>query len=171
MFRRSILAALATAAITAAVTAAAVITAKVLNENEEKKDETDDEGVHFIDLEEDDEKETAPEIAAIKDLYPYLDTEFIETQFDRNAEFNRQYPEHTMITISHKAKFADRETTEKYLKIAEENGFETEAIGAFENVITRKFFTTEGAILSDIYNVANQVNALNGIYEGYRIEE
>ena len=170
MFRRSIIAALMTAAVTAAVTAAAVITAKVITENEDNKDE-EDEGVHFIDLEEEEEKELKPEIAAVKDLYPFLDTDFIETQFERNPEFNRQYPADTLITMSHKAKFADRETNEKYVGIAKENGFETEAIGAFEIVITRKFFTSEGKILSDIYNVANQVCALNGIYEGYRIEE
>ena len=30
--------------------------------------------------------------------------------------------------------------------------------------------TEDGAILSDIYNVANQVGCLKGVYEGYNIE-
>lgn len=36
-------------------------------------------------------------------------------------------------------------------------------------VATRKFFTQPGAIISDILNVANQTNALQGVYEKYDI--
>ena len=39
-----------------------------------------------------------------------------------------------------------------------------------EIVVAKKLYSTDGAILSDIYNVANQVNCLNGTYEGYKID-
>ena len=35
----------------------------------------------------------------------------------------------------------------------------------------RKFFTVEGAVISDVLNVANQTNALKGEYKDYQIEE
>ena len=54
--------------------------------------------------------------------------------------------------------------------IAEENGYSLDVIGAAECIITKKMFTENGSILSDIYNVANQVACLNGTYEGYRID-
>ena len=51
-----------------------------------------------------------------------------------------------------------------------ENGYDVEELNTKEIVVAKKLYSTDGAILSDIYNVANQVNCLNGTYEGYKID-
>ena len=53
---------------------------------------------------------------------------------------------------------------------AKENGYDVEELNTKEIVVAKKLYSTDGAILSDIYNVANQVNCLNGTYEGYKID-
>lgn len=164
MFRRTIGAALAAGVV---VAAAALI--RVL----EKEAEEEEERKNYINLEDNAEgtkKNVAPEILEIAELYPYLDTAFIAEQFGRNEVFNSEYPENTLITIAHKAKFPDAWTMQEYIKIVKENGYESEALSDTENIISKKMFSKDGAILSDIYNVANQVACVKGTYEGYKID-
>ena len=163
MFRRTIGAALAATAI---IAAGAVI--KLLLDETNTYDEEDDE-VNFINID-DGEAEVSPEILEIAKLYPYLDKKFIAEQFARNEALNKEYPEDTLITIAHKAKFPDAWTLEEYTKIVTENGYTAEKLNDTENIISKKMFTTDGAILSDIYNVSNQVACLKGTYEGYKID-
>lgn len=167
MFRRTIGAALAAAAITVAA-----LIIKELDKETEAPEEEDDDSVHFVDLDdsEDDETEYPEEVREIADVYPYLEPWFISEQLNRNDVFNREYPEDTLITITHKAKFEDAETAEEYLKIAVDNGYKTEKLSDVESLIIKKMFTADGVILSDIYNVANQVACLKGQYEGYKID-
>jgi len=185
MFRKTILA--------AAVAAAAGIAAALIYSLSEKKSsgKEDDDEVNFIDIadgsdseedvadkpqkfeqqkpEEDDGVEYAPEVSEIAGMYPYLKKAFIAEQYGRNDAFMTQYPEDTLITIIHKAKFEDADTLKSFNAIAEANGFTSEAISDTEGTVSRKMFTEDGAILSDIYNVANQVACLRGTYEGYSI--
>ncbi|MBQ6451388.1 MAG: hypothetical protein IJJ29_05640 [Solobacterium sp.] len=170
MFRRTIGTALAAAVITAAA-----LIIKKLDEQTEKPAETeeDDDRVNFVDIvdeDEEQEKKYPAEVTEIAEVYPYLKPAFIAEQLARNDAFNREYPEDTLVTICHKAKFEDPAVTEEYLRIASDNGYGTEKINENENQIIKKMFTTEGAILSDIYNVSNQVAALGGTYEGYKID-
>lgn len=163
MFRKTIGAAFAAAV----VVGVAALVRTILEESEK---ETDDE-IHFIELEDEPKKkEVSPEVLEIAKIYPYLDTEFIAEQFARNDAFVKEYPEDTLVSISHKAKFVDAWTLQEYTKIAQENGYEATALSETENIITKKMFATDGAILSDIYNVANQVACLKGTYEGYKID-
>ena len=167
-FRRTI-----GAALTAAAVLGTVAIVRSIMEEEKTEEEAADDSVNFINLDNGDEteEEFAPEIVEIAKLYPYLDKHFIAEQFARNGAFNKEYPEDTLITISHKAKFADPHTMQDYVKISEENGYVSEELSETENVIVKKMFTTEEAILSDIYNVSNQVACLGGTYEGYKIEK
>ncbi len=136
-----------------------VVTEEETVEPEEVKEESQPE-----------EKVYSEEVEEIAKLYPYLEKEFIERQFLRNDTFNEQYPEDTLITISHKSAFEDANVLEEFVKIAEVNGYAVDRVNEKEIIISKKMFTEEGAILSDIYNVANQVECLNGEYEGYHIE-
>lgn len=188
MFKRLIGAALASAA---AIGVAVAV--KLLLESEDSETEEDDEEseVRFVSIEdgkpeetavkEDAAKEAAPaekkeekvypaEIEEIAGLYPYLEKDFIAEQFARNDVFNQQYPEDSLIKITHKAKFDSTDTVRDFTKIGEDNGYFAEMLNEHEATISRKIFTEDGSILSDIYNVANQVACLKGIYEGYNIE-
>ncbi len=185
LLKRTLLA--AGVAAVAGIAAAAVFSMK---EDKDDNDSSDDE-VNFINItdgsdkeedvaekpqkfeqkkpESDEEKEYAQEINEISDLYPYLTKPFIEEQFKRNDAFNAQYPEDTLITITHKAKFEENKVLKEFLAIAEANGFTGAELSETEGTITKKMFTEDGAILSDIYNASNQAVCLHGTYEGYSI--
>lgn len=163
----------------AAIGAAAIVKLIIDQETGEEEPEEAEE-VRFISIEDKAEEEKPAEKAAetkeypaeieeIATLYPYLSKDFIAEQFGRNAAFNEQYPEDSLITITHKAKFGDTETMKEFTKIGEDNGYASEILNDTEATITRKMFTEDGSILSDIYNVSNQVACLKGTYEGYNI--
>lgn len=176
MARKSLMAAV----LAAGLVSTGIVIRSLLNDTL-KYDEDDDDEINFINITEEEaddnedeeelvKEEVSPEAQEIAGLYPYLKTDFIAEQFGRNEIFNREYPEDTLVTISHKAKFETEEMMQEFAKIAEENGYQANTIDATENLITKKMFTEDGSILSDIFNVANQVACLNGTYEGYRID-
>lgn len=177
MLRKIIGAAVAATAVTAAVVVT-VVTKKKKNE-----EEVEEEQVHFInidDVDETEESEEVPdekveeeisdEIKEVASIYPYLSTSFVAEQFARNDVFNEKYPEDTLVTISHKARFSHLDEKEQFCFIAKDNEYEVEELSEKEVLVKKKMYSTDGAILSDIYNVANQVNCLNGTYEGYQID-
>ena len=168
MLRKILGAAVAATAVTAAV-------ATVVMKKNKKETEEYDEPIHFINIDDDEGEEKvveeiSEEVKEIATIYPYLSTEFIAEQFARNAAFNEQYPEDTLVIMSHKARFSHEEEKLQFVDIASQNGYEVKEVNSKEIIATKKLYTTDGAILSDIYNVANQVNYLNGTYEGYNID-
>ncbi|MBQ1532741.1 MAG: YtxH domain-containing protein [Solobacterium sp.] len=115
-------------------------------------------------------KPYAPEVEQIAELYQFLDKDFIEELFYKNSEFTSKFPVDTLIRLSHKCYFSDTAIMREFERIAVNNGYAAEEMNDHETVVSRKMFTEEGSILSDIFNVANQVEALHGSYEGYRID-
>ena len=115
-------------------------------------------------------KPYAPEVEQIAELYQFLDKDFIEELFYKNSEFTSKFPVDTLIRLSHKCYFSDTAIMREFERIAVNNGYAAEEMNDHETVVSRKMFTEEGSILSDIFNVANQVEALRGSYEGYRID-
>ncbi len=91
-------------------------------------------------------------------------------QYGRNPVFEQEYPENTLVTMNHKAKFETPEVLKEFTEIAEQNGYAVENLSETSCIASRKMFTQAGSILSDIFNMANQVNALGGTYGGYRID-
>ncbi len=175
MLRKIIGAAVAATAVTAAVVAT------VVTKKKQEKDVEEEEQVHFINIDDGEEteeveeqkeecEEVSDEVKEIASIYPYLSTSFVAEQFARNDVFNEKYPEDTLVTISHKARFSHLDEKEQFCSIAKDNEYEVEELSEKEVLVKKKMYSTDGAILSDIYNVANQVNCLNGTYEGYQID-
>ncbi len=175
MLRKIIGAAVAATAVTAAVVAT------VVTKKKQEKDVEEEEQVHFINIDDGEEteeveekkeecEEASAEVKEIASIYPYLSTSFVAEQFARNDVFNEKYPEDTLVTISHKARFSHLDEKEQFCSIAKDNEYEVEELSEKEVLVKKKMYSTDGAILSDIYNVANQVNCLNGTYEGYQID-
>ena len=111
----------------------------------------------------------ANELDAIAQLYPYLSKEFIAQQFAKNADYNREYPADTLVRLIHTVQFDDPSALTSCEEIARRRGYEIEPSGDHEVKISRRLFTENGAILSDIYNVANQTACLNGSWLGVDI--
>lgn len=190
---------IASAAAAAAVGVIAAVYNNRKDANEEvKKDDaaSDDDAVSFIDIEDGAEPaspETKPEEAAVEEekpeetqpaeeeaaganeldaiaqLYPYLSKEFIAQQFAKNADYNREYPADTLVRLIHTVQFDDPAALTSFEEIARRRGYEIEPSGDHEVKISRRLFTENGAILSDIYNVANQTACLNGSWLGVDI--
>ena len=171
MSRKSILAFSAIA-----LAAASALAAYTLKKSKKTQENEDDE-IHFIKIEDGDveEKKVNPsfeeksdEVKEVASVYPYLDLDFIEKILNKNDEFNSSYEEDSLVTVMHHVRFAIAEERNAFEEIMGLSGYETTTQDD-KVVATRKFFTQPGAIISDILNVANQTNALQGVYEKYDI--
>ena len=171
MSRKSILAFSAIA-----LAAASALAAYTLKKSKKTQENEDDE-IHFIKSEDGDvdEKKVDPsfeeksdEVKEVASVYPYLDLDFIEKILNKNDEFNSSYEEDSLVTVMHHVRFAIAEERKAFEEIMGLSGYETTTQDD-KVVATRKFFTQLGAIISDILNVANQTNALQGVYEKYDI--
>ena len=156
MSRKSILAFSAIA-----LAAASALAAYTLKKSKKTQENEEDDEIHFIKIEDGDVKEVAS-------VYPYLDLDFIEKILNKNDEFNSSYEEDSLVTVMHHVRFAIAEERKAFEEIMGLSGYETTTQDD-KVVATRKFFTQPGAIISDILNVANQTNALQGVYEKYDI--
>lgn len=109
------------------------------------------------------------ELDAIAQLYPYLSKDFIASQFAKNADYNRDYPADTLVRLVHTVSFEDAAALSSFEEIARRRGYEIEPFGDHQVKVSRRLFTENGAILSDIYNVANQTACLKGSWLGVDI--
>jgi hypothetical protein len=180
MFQKTIIG----AAIIAAA-AGAVVLAKVLKDEKEKDDseEEDDTEVHFIKIDDDDddvEEDNTPkfdasdkpaEVQEVCGVYPYLNPDFVEEMLAKNSEFNAMFENDTLIQITHHVTFKEHTDLETFLDIMDEAGYICVQLSDHEMTAQKKLFTEEGAILSDVLNVANQTAALHGSYEGQTVSK
>lgn len=199
MFRRSILGVLTIAAGVGAALAIKYLTESEKSLDEHEKDLFDgDDEVHFIHINDGDNDvtrsneeadiptfskedvteevpvqsntEMQEEVREICAVYPYLEADFVADLLHKNNEFDELYPEDTLITISHAMKFTDDQSSDIFLKIADEAGYICTKVG-LTITATKKLFTQSGAIISDVLNVSNQTRALGGDYLEYTIEK
>ena len=180
MLRKLVWAGIAVVAVNAAL--------NVYLENKEKEveEELDEENeVNFINIMDDEDEELdetkmtpfhakqegyANEIEEISDLYTHLHPDFIASVFEKKEEFDEEYPVDTLIEISHSACFPSEKLNDLCIEVMRGNGYTCIKDG-LDLVLRRKLFTEDASILSDIYNVANQVACLDGEYLGYTIEK
>lgn len=172
---RKVLFSFTTLAVVAA--AAAGIACWKLRKNKKEETEKDDE-IHFIKIEDGDVEKESPktysaegkstEVQEIAAVYPYLNPDFIEEILSKDAKFNANYEEDVLVTITHRVKFSDAEERKAFVEIMEVSGYTTNVESEYVSA-SRKFFTESGAIISDILNVANQTNALQGEYVEYQV--
>lgn len=183
MFKRTVLSAFVVAA-----GVGAGLLLKVLQDKkaEEEKEYDDDEEIHFIRINDDDEDtpepavtvkepaaeepEVSPEVKEICGLYPYLKPAFVSDLLSRNSELNQAYPEDTLITLTHDSVFEDAKAAADFAEIMETAGYQCRTENEKEVFAAKKLFTEDGAIISDILNVANQAAALKGCYRNHTIQ-
>lgn len=153
----------------AAVGTVGAVALKHLKNKQNTTEEQDDE-VHFIKIEdgEESEEEASDEVKEVAAVYPYLKASFIDEVLSKNTEFTAKYEDDMLVTVSHHVTFPQIEERKAFVDIMEVGGYETIVDGDCV-IASRKFFTQNGAIVSDILNVANQTNALQGTYDSYDI--
>lgn len=115
-----------------------------------------------------DEEEVPQEVKEIAELYPYLDVPFIQSVLAKDPEYKEQFQGEPLITIVHEATFKDEESALKFVKVMDEAGYQCEKNDLKVKAEVREF-CEDGTIISDELNVANQVRALDGQYEGITV--
>lgn len=117
-----------------------------------------------------DPAEVREDVKEVLELYPFLSAEFVEDVLEKNEKLMKEYPEDTLVCVIHKMTFADLRTLLEFEMIMTDAGYICTQIDKEALEVSRRFFSEDGAVISDILNVANQVNALHGTYEGYVLE-
>jgi len=173
MFKRKIV----TSVLLLGAVAGAYAAVKLLKDDKEDVDEElDDNEIHFINISDEEVRkpydvegrdQSVKEVAA---MYPYLDPDFIEEMLSKKEELNKSFNEDTLVTVSHKVDFKMLDRLEEFTKIMEEAGYEVES-DELNVVVSRKLFTEDDAILSDVLNVANQAAVLYGEYLENEVKE
>lgn len=141
-------------------------------ENPEEKEQDTDKEVEIQQFHAfpEDPDELQEDVREILELYPFLKADFIEKVLDKNAEFMESYPEDTLVCVTHKVEFTEMRTLLEFEMIMTDATYICTQIDRETLEVSRRFFSEDGAVVSDILNVANQVNALHGNYIGYNLE-
>lgn len=153
----------------------AALAVKLVKDNKNKEDEEADDEIHFIKIDDEDEmpkfdlSNRSDEVKEVCGVYPYLDPDFVEKILGQNTEFNEKYEKDTLVNVTHFVHFKDAASREGFETIMGANGYVCNQMGETEVTAAKKLFTEDGAIISDILNVANQAAALGGTYEKYDV--
>ena len=109
---------------------------------------------------------------SIKAIYPYLSNGFIKGVYDLKEVFAKDYKEDEKIVILHRLVFEDIDGLRKFVDVMVNHNY---LINADEKKmivdVFKEHINTDGKILTDIFEVANQAKYLSGDYDGYRIIE
>lgn len=112
-----------------------------------------------------DQEETEDgDVKEIAALYPYLSASFIAGTLKRNDEFNSNFPEDTLVSVMHTCGFPDMRSVLNFEVIMADAGYICQHDDSLRVRAAKRFFSEEGAVISDILNVANQAAALGGSY-------
>lgn len=108
----------------------------------------------------------------ISDLYPYLSYEMIDEILDANISFNRKYRDNQPIRIVHRVGFDKIEDLIEFVILIKEHDYRVEENNGLDMIaISKDLIVEDTIIISDIFNVSNQVYRLHGQYKGYEIIE
>lgn len=133
---------------------------------EEKTSSNED--IKFLQI--NDEQKYSAEVEEIAELYPFLSKKFIEKVYLQNDKLNEDYPQETLVEIKHYASFSEDDVLLHFVRIMENNGYEV-IRNEKDFIVIKKFYSEKDRLISEIYNVANQVSNLGGLYTGYEISE
>ncbi len=109
---------------------------------------------------------------SIVTLYPYLSNGFIKGVYDLKQSFVNDYKDGEKIIILHRLHFEDINGLRQFVDVMIEHGYLVNVDEKQMIVDTfKEHINSDGKILTDIFEIANQGKLLTGDYEGYRIIE
>lgn len=154
------------------------IFSEIIDQENEPEEEVSDE---YLESLLNDLKEALPEIkeeetvkdvyAQINDLYPYLSRNFVRAVYDLKEPIATEYPLDANILILHRLSFDDLDDLRQFTEIVLHHDYRVNVDEKQMIVdIFKECKNTDGKILTNIFEIANQAKLLNGNYEGYRVE-
>lgn len=106
----------------------------------------------------------------IHKIYPYLSSEFILSVYALKDDLAKDYPLNAQIVILHRIRFNSVENLRQFVEITMSHEY---LINADEDKLIvdvfKQFENTDGKILNNIFEIANQGYLLDGTYEGYQV--
>lgn len=106
----------------------------------------------------------------IHDIFPYLPESFVIAAYDMKDYLASKYPLGIQIIVLHRLSFKSIENLRQFVEICLNHDYQ---INADESQLIVDVFrqqeNTQGRILNEIFEIANQAYLLDGVYEGYRI--
>lgn len=103
-------------------------------------------------------------------IYPYLPKNFVKSVYDLKDSLGKEYPLGKQVVLLHRINFKSVEGLRQFVEIGLNHDYQ---INADEDKlivdIFRQFENSDGKILANIYEIANQGYLLNGTYEGYNV--
>ena len=105
-------------------------------------------------------------------LYPYLSNGFIKGVYDLKQSFVNDYQVGEKIVILHRLHFDDINGLRQFVDVMINHGYLVN-VDEMQMIVDafKEHINSDGKILTDIFEVANQAKLLTGDYEGYRIIE
>ncbi len=105
-------------------------------------------------------------------LYPYLSNGFIKGVYDLKQSFAIDYSQGEKIVILHRLHFEDVNGLRQFVDVMINHDYLVNVDEKQMIVdVFKEHINSDGKILTDIFEVANQAKLLTGDYEGYRIIE
>jgi len=150
--------------IVAAAVGAVVVAKKVLD----KKSEAEEEEVELIEV---GNPQESDEVLELKTVYPFLPANFLEETLANENSYSERFMSGEEVRIVHQVAYDSQESAEDFKDILASSGYTVSEEEALAYRVERKFVYEEGAIASDIFNVANQVIALGGNYHETFVEK
>ena len=148
---------------------------EVEDETEEVKDEEDYLQDLIDDMQEEieaEQEETKPDIYdQINELYPYLTKSFVRSVYDLKQSIADEYPYDKDVIVLHRVSFNNLEDLQQFVEIVTNHNY---GVNVDEKKMIVDLFklyrNSDGKILTNIFEIANQARLLHGEYEGYRVE-
>lgn len=148
---------------------------EVEDETEEVRDEEDYLQDLIDDMQEEieaEQEETKPDIYdQINELYPYLTKSFVRSVYDLKQSIADEYPYDKDVIVLHRVSFDNLEDLQQFVEIVTNHNY---GVNVDEKKMIVDLFklyrNSDGKILTNIFEIANQARLLHGEYEGYRVE-
>ncbi|MBW9212644.1 MULTISPECIES: hypothetical protein [Terrabacteria group] len=151
--------------IVAAATVGAIVVAKKVLD---KKDESEMEEVELVEV---DNSGESDEILELKTVYPFLPTNFLKETVENENNYVERFIPGEEVQIVHHVSYDSQESAEDFKGILESAGYSVSEDEVLAYSVKRSFAYEEGAVASDIFNVANQVISLGGNYHETFVEK
>lgn len=105
----------------------------------------------------------------INKMYPYLSQAFIRSVYDMKDSIAIEYPRENVV-ILHRLVFETLDELQQFVEIVLGHDYNVNVDESRKIVdVFKEHYNTDGKIITNIFEIANQAKLLNGNYEGYHV--
>ncbi len=106
----------------------------------------------------------------INKIYPYLSRGFIRAVYDMKNSIAAEYPLNTYVIILHRLVFRNLEELRQFVEIVLGHNYNVNVDEDKMIVdVFKEHYNSDGKIITNIFEIANQAKLLHGDYDGYRV--